>query len=80
MNWQPIETAPKDGRLVLLVEKYENTPFIGHWNGKCATWEVSTFNVYSRAEGGLETACFNVSHWCSIPPITQSMFFCSDDC
>jgi hypothetical protein len=40
--WQPIETAPKDGTLLLLWEEHEDEPFIGFWREPRACWVAST--------------------------------------
>jgi hypothetical protein len=30
-NWQPIETAPKDGSYILTLAKYETAPIVVSW-------------------------------------------------
>lgn len=60
-DWQPIETAPKDGTLLLLWLEDEHRPIVGHWGqpmllAPCA--EQWTDGVYALAE---------VSAWLPIP-------------
>lgn len=41
MKWQPIETAPKDGKIVLLSNKAGDHMAIGFWNGDA--WDDGDF-------------------------------------
>jgi hypothetical protein len=75
MDWQPIETAPKDGTNVLLWEKYSITPFVGYWLscGNSGFWYADLEHV--DAEGGWDGAIAVskvdqefVSHWMPLPP------------
>ncbi len=68
-EWLPIETAPKDGTLLLLWEKYESEPFIGSWYAFRSEWEAS--RTYYDADGN---ACVvdrvyspGVTHWMPLP-------------
>ncbi len=55
-TWYPIETAPKDGRSLLLVDVTSHTYFSAHWNG--GTWEC--------CETG-DTAYRGFTHWMPLP-------------
>lgn len=68
-EWQPIETAPKDGTLLLLWEQYESEPFIGSWYAFRSEWEAS--RTYYDTDGN---ACVvdrvyspDVTHWMPLP-------------
>lgn len=62
MNWQPIETAPKDGTEVLL--------FAGFDMGICFWREDETMTGWTW---GLGKRFLNPSHWMPLPPppVTQ---------
>ena len=52
MTWQPIETAPKDGRFILAWSDYDCT-FIGIFNG---TWWIDDHDNICRP-----------THWMPLP-------------
>lgn len=69
MNWQPIDTAPKDGTFVLLWTAggiTEASYYHGGWD--CFPTESS----YS--ETGRAVLTFRPTHWCPLPkaPIQDS--------
>ena len=41
-RWQPIETAPKDGTELLLLDKADQ-PWIGFWNRRTSMWDDGDF-------------------------------------
>ena len=60
-GWQPIETAPKDGTLVLM---WFGTAYVGMWNGslKHGAWEINCLccnGIQDRPEP---------THWQPLPP------------
>jgi hypothetical protein len=74
MNWQPIETAPKDGTMILVYE-----PAIGEY-GEEGIYIVSWNREYSRQpktwcvilseqdeQGGCSTVDY-ATHWMPLPP------------
>jgi hypothetical protein len=73
MNWQPIETAPKDGTQLLLWEQYDAEPFIGYWHGRRDRWAAST--TYYDTDGNacvVDRVCSDgVTHWMPLPPPPQ---------
>lgn len=69
-QWQPIETAPKDGTRIMLWEQYSDVPFVGWWLDR--GWTVSHEHV--DAEGGWEGAIVvdaihqeMITHWMPLP-------------
>lgn len=68
-GWQPIETAPRDGRYLLLWEQYSDNPFVGYWAKD--SWSVCHEHV--DAEGGWNGAIVvdklqcPVTHWIALP-------------
>ncbi|MCA3186971.1 MAG: DUF551 domain-containing protein [Cupriavidus sp.] len=61
-EWQPIETAPKDGRVVLLCVKVNGSPFVAtggydsHWTGQC--WVLDNRRIPSGS---------SITHWMPLP-------------
>ena len=70
-EWQPIETAPKDGRRVLLAR--HRWTFEGSWcephEGRAGWYPISTVEEWQMREEGPVA----VSHWMPLPepPATQ---------
>ncbi len=69
-EWQPIETAPKDGSEVLLFSPVKNVVYIGY-HTKHATqphegWVMSQFNVDPYFTS------WHPSHWMPLPPPPSS--------
>lgn len=68
-RWQPIETAPKDGRYLLLWEQYGEAPFVGYWAK--VRWSVCHEHV--DAQGGWDGAIVvdnlqcPITHWMALP-------------
>lgn len=71
-EWQPIETAPKDGSLLLLKEKWEDEPFIGQWVSSAYGGKWAASRTHYDTDGN---ACVidrvysdGVAHWMPLPP------------
>lgn len=67
-QWQPIETAPKDGTIVLVFSPTDGThsaTFEVYWSKKC--WNVA-WNDCGR-DGDVEI--YNVTHWMPLPPAPE---------
>lgn len=69
MRWQPIDTAPKDGSLLILWESYEVEPFIGRWNDFRSRWVASTAHYDTDGNACVIDTVYSpaVTHWMPIP-------------
>jgi len=72
MEWQPIETAPKDGREILVFTTYKADEFynedfsivqIGFWDFGHDTSDP----MWARPAGWMTTKIGNPSHWMPLP-------------
>ena len=62
MKWEPIETAPKDGRTVILYRPgYRNKVFLG-WYEYDKLLKSSYFRSVGRSDVG-----WDATHWMVIP-------------
>lgn len=64
-DWQPIETAPRDGTVVMIHERWEDVPIFASWHkGK---WYADT-SSYDGDAGVYDKICQqNVTHWQPLP-------------
>lgn len=62
MTWQPIETAPRDGRHLLLFPNYENwpRPTVGRWADEYG-------GLWYMAEVGTLCGLWKPTHWMPLP-------------
>lgn len=60
MQWQPMETAPKDGTIVLGYDRKAKK-----WNVKFMTYHTTMTGGYWRNE--VVTGVFNPTHWMPLP-------------
>ncbi|CAB4158923.1 Domain of unknown function DUF551 [uncultured Caudovirales phage] len=73
--WLPIESAPKDGSLLLLKEKWEDEPFIGQWVSSAYGGKWAASRTHYDTDGN---ACVidhvdseGVTHWMPLPPAPE---------
>ena len=68
MEWQPIETVPKDGTRVLLFsyDSYERIS-IGHWGTSEPDFSGKTCWVTDSEGPGYNSDIDNPSHWMPLP-------------
>jgi hypothetical protein len=64
MDWQPIETAPRDGTRVLLTLKYDDEPIIGRTVARIWCTDEETW------EGGWHKE-IEPTHWMPLPAIAM---------
>lgn len=64
MDWQPIETAPKDGRLILMATSPYEKVGTPTWSGMyCAYWNEQDDEWHFHREGIVR----NPVHWMDLP-------------
>ncbi len=77
-DWQPIETAPKDGSRILTMrtrfKKYKGLPeimwvMIGHWNSDAKEWRMD----YGPGAGDWSRIHLTPNWWSPLPKITEDM-------
>jgi hypothetical protein len=61
VEWQPIETAPKDGtRILLFRQDYEETIAVCYYSENWNFWKIVLGNFWA-----------NPTHWMPLPPPTK---------
>jgi hypothetical protein len=74
-DWQPIETAPKDGTPVLIAECGQLSNGIDHWYIdtaiNCYELDVRERDVWTEREGS-KVVCDSPTHWMPLPKPPQS--------
>ena len=77
MEWQPIETAPKDGTLIILWNSTKglNRAYFGSWrvdsseehleDSSLANWFDDSYDDFSL---GYSSLPLNPTHWMPLPP------------
>jgi hypothetical protein len=69
--WQPIATAPKDGRDLLLWEAGSFVPFVGAWrDGRRPGWHCDTEHYDTDGNACVVSKLWQegITHWMPIPP------------
>ena len=79
MNWQPIDTAPKDGTRILLFSGRDGV-CLGRWvEMKCKRWELvdectqkavgeDDYSMWGGSDGdGGEISSATLTHWMPLP-------------
>ena len=68
-QWQPIETAPKDGSTIMLWERYESEPFFGFWWEGRDRWRASTTHYDTDGNACVIDRIYSdgVTHWMPLP-------------
>jgi hypothetical protein len=67
-GWQPIESAPRDGRAVLLwAPEWRDYPAIGTWHEKVGAWD-SDAGTMEDGPSFSPDALGGPSHWMPLPP------------
>lgn len=68
-SWRPIETAPKDGREVLLFERWTDVPFVGYWGERENKWEAHRSHYTVKGDGVVKSSLCqsDILHWMPLP-------------
>lgn len=69
MNWQPIDTAPLDGTLLLLFDLENNEFGVGFYAGVGSfgtIWNLATFDVV-RSSWDSDPYSISATHWMALP-------------
>jgi hypothetical protein len=68
-EWQPIETAPKDGTVILLWSRYASHPTTAAWEGDRWVCQADGHSaIESQSDFGTTYREFDVpSHWRPLP-------------
>lgn len=61
MDWQPIETAPKDGQDILLFVQPSREQFIAYWHKRFSRW------CFGESLTGLRLFTKGETHWMPLP-------------
>jgi hypothetical protein len=78
MEWQPIETAPKNGRRVDLLSssgvRFTDCAWVKPWNGDKERWMQKMVGVVD-AYFDIRTNGAEFTHWMNPPPIPKGWKF-----
>jgi hypothetical protein len=68
-EWQPIETAPKDGRAILLLPLHGFTATVGRWDDRYTRqWHALVAGEDANwSDLGGRDPIFDASHWMPLP-------------
>lgn len=68
MTWQPIETAPKDGTVVILCDGWRN-PVAGYWDDDADGYPWKFLQKFgAKVElNGFQDGEYGPSHWMPLP-------------
>ncbi len=67
--WQPIETAPKDGRYLLMLRYGASLPDILRWDDSISMWADCVFEGSKKSKKAIEKISWeqNIVHWRPLP-------------
>lgn len=67
MNWQPIDTAPTDGTVILGLNSDTNLPETVLYGR--TYWQSASYYLCKNDEDSLVGYDLPITHWCAIPTI-----------
>lgn len=73
-GWMPIESAPKYGNDILLIERGSTYPFVGHWYEFAgnAEWRASKGHLSSHSDILDWFMQEDIAHWMPLPPAPEA--------
>jgi len=68
-TWQPIETAPRDGRYLLMLRYGASLPDILQWNDSVSMWADCVFEGSKKSKKAIEKISWeqNITYWRPLP-------------
>ena len=67
MNWQPIETVPRDGRCVMLLSTISNLCQVMFWDVENKRWTGYVFLPLGKCTIWWDEAVEKPTHWAPLP-------------
>ena len=69
-EWQPIESAPRDGTHILLWERYNDYPCVGYFSHRRNMWFADTEHYDTSGDATVTDTLWqsHISHWMPLPP------------
>lgn len=69
-RWMPIESAPKDGRMPILLGHPRYDPVVGWWLASENRWALASYTngQYMGHFAGMRSEIFRPTHWMPLPP------------
>lgn len=72
MKWQPIETAPKEGWILLYAppeqyERFEGQVYVATWLPLSYNWKPQWAYGAKEGEHGFRSGVYGATHWMPLP-------------
>lgn len=67
MDWQPIETAPRDGTDILIYVQLSNECFVAYWHSRFSKLVRGDAWAFATLFGGRTAYTKEATHWMPLP-------------